>query len=81
MACPLGHALVTQVFAEFYEAYWWTPPAGIHESMDYIAWYPSNVGYVMVFAVPFAALLAGARNALLTHRPRVGTVNVPRYPV
>jgi hypothetical protein len=57
--------LVTQAFAEVYEAYWWTPPAGIRDGMDYVSWYPSNVGLVMLVAVPFATLVALARRPLL----------------
>ena len=57
--------LVAQLFAWTYERWFWDKPEGIGRGMDFLGYYPSSVGVLMVFAVPFAGLLALLRSLLL----------------
>jgi hypothetical protein len=59
--------LTTVMFGTLYEEYVWTRPPGLPEGMDYIAYYPSSVAFLLVFAVPFAIVVALTRTALLKH--------------
>ncbi len=57
--------VVTVTFASVYERFFWDRPEGLPESgMDYIAYYPSSVGFVMFFAVPYACALMLPRAAV-----------------
>lgn len=57
---------VTVTFASVYEQYFWDRPEGLPEpGMDYIAYYPSSIGFVMFFAVPYACVLMLPRTAVL----------------
>jgi len=59
--------VTTVMFGTLYEEYVWTRPPGLPEGMDYIAYYPSSVAFLLVFAVPFAIVVALTRTALLKH--------------
>ncbi|MDA0185579.1 hypothetical protein OJ997_35065 [Solirubrobacter phytolaccae] len=62
---------VTVLFANVYEQYFWDRPPGLPESgMDYIAYYPSSVSWVMLAAVPYAFLVLLVRIGICRHRTR-----------
>jgi hypothetical protein len=56
--------LTTVGFAAIYEAHFWTRPPGIGQGIDYLAYHPTSVGLLLVFAVPYATAIATIRTVL-----------------